>query len=520
YFEDEDGTREIEDLAAWKVGAGQLPLAPHTLTLVEGQSPTCVEDGWKDYYHCEVCDEYFEDEDGASRIEDLDAWKVNAGKVEATGHELTKIDGKVATCTEPGWKDYYQCSVCQHYFEDEDGTTPIANLDAWKVGAGKVVVPHTEVVTYEWNGRICTATKSCGVCHQVLDTESIVGTYVKDWDATCVANEKGHYTATFTRLSTETKVTLMFDVEGTALGHEYEITYTWNKDKTECVAKAHCVRDPEHSDSDIQETASISAGTIKIEGFYFVARFESEEFEEQRIPLLNNVEIIAVAACGTVILICLIVGIAAGIKSSRKPQAQLNRKAKAEARKEAKAEKKAKAEAKKQAQEQNNEVAKAKSEEKVNADAERKAKADAERKAKAEADKKAKAEANKQANTDKEAKAEAKRQALEQKKADAEAKKQAKLEAKERKKAEAEAKKQAKDKKNVGQPEEDASVKAEVNKLMKERLQSEIRVERLKQISESLKKAKTENPEAAKERISLAKEKLAELKSNKLTKKK
>ncbi|MDD6274897.1 MAG: S-layer homology domain-containing protein [Clostridiaceae bacterium] len=58
-------------------------------------------------------------------------------------HAGTKVEGKPATCTEDGWKDYYECS-CGLYFTDADCTDEIADLDAWKVGDGKIeATSHT-----------------------------------------------------------------------------------------------------------------------------------------------------------------------------------------------------------------------------------------------------------------------------------------------------------------------------------------------------------------------------------------
>lgn len=47
-------------------------------------------------------------------------------------HSGTLVKGKEATCTEPGVKDYYTCS-CGKYFEDEECTKEITNLEEWKV---------------------------------------------------------------------------------------------------------------------------------------------------------------------------------------------------------------------------------------------------------------------------------------------------------------------------------------------------------------------------------------------------
>ena len=62
-------------------------------------------------------------------------------------------------------------------------------------------VEHTDVwgePTYAWDGNVCTATRDCvdEEC-SATETETVTGTYVKDTDASCTVNEKGHYEATF-----------------------------------------------------------------------------------------------------------------------------------------------------------------------------------------------------------------------------------------------------------------------------------------------------------------------------------
>ncbi len=52
------------------------------------------------------------------------------------GHNIQKVTGKPATTTEAGYKDYYVCEGCDTYYEDEAGETPIDDLDAWKAEGG------------------------------------------------------------------------------------------------------------------------------------------------------------------------------------------------------------------------------------------------------------------------------------------------------------------------------------------------------------------------------------------------
>lgn len=61
-------------------------------------------------------------------------------------HSGTKIDGQPATEVKDGWKDYYTCS-CGKYFEDAACKTEITDLNAWKIGAGKIAAKGTTTPT-------------------------------------------------------------------------------------------------------------------------------------------------------------------------------------------------------------------------------------------------------------------------------------------------------------------------------------------------------------------------------------
>ncbi len=93
----------------------------HELETVAGKANTCTEGGYSEYLACQRCD----------HIE-------NKTELSATGHTTAIIDGKEPTKDEAGWKDYYQCDVCDAYFEDADATKPIADIEAWKIGDGKL----------------------------------------------------------------------------------------------------------------------------------------------------------------------------------------------------------------------------------------------------------------------------------------------------------------------------------------------------------------------------------------------
>jgi hypothetical protein len=64
----------------------------------------------------------------------------------ALGHTCTvgeKQTGKEATCTTPGWKDYYKCSGCDKTYTDEACTDEITDLEASKASEGKLTADHT-----------------------------------------------------------------------------------------------------------------------------------------------------------------------------------------------------------------------------------------------------------------------------------------------------------------------------------------------------------------------------------------
>lgn len=82
-------------------------------------------------------------------------------------HSTSKIPGQAASCTADGWKDCYQCTVCNRLFSDEACTQEITSLDGWKNGDGKIAaVGH--IGSSDWSydetdhWKICTVA-GCGV---------------------------------------------------------------------------------------------------------------------------------------------------------------------------------------------------------------------------------------------------------------------------------------------------------------------------------------------------------------------
>lgn len=144
-----------------------ITVSKHVPQRVKGQAATAEADGWKDYYYCPDCNAHYEDNRCETAIPDVDAWKVGAGKIGFVSHTIVKQDGKPATCTEDGWKEYYYCTDdgCGEVYEDEQGKTLISDLDAWKVGEGKLVAKW-----HNYENGVCTL---CGEAKPNLVTSTI-----------------------------------------------------------------------------------------------------------------------------------------------------------------------------------------------------------------------------------------------------------------------------------------------------------------------------------------------------------
>ena len=83
----------------------------------------------------------------------------------ATGHATcsggVKQTGQTATCTTPGWKDYYKCAGCEKLYEDANCTVLISDLAVWKTGNGKLTATHNHGTAWKsdtnnhWNECTC-----------------------------------------------------------------------------------------------------------------------------------------------------------------------------------------------------------------------------------------------------------------------------------------------------------------------------------------------------------------------------
>ena len=110
----------------------------HNAIKVERKDPTCTEKGNIEYWYCEACRKYFQDEALTKEL------KQEETIVPATGHNLTKVDEKKPTVDAAGNIEYWYCEVCNKYFSDEKAEhkitledTIIAKLPKFVSGANQ-----------------------------------------------------------------------------------------------------------------------------------------------------------------------------------------------------------------------------------------------------------------------------------------------------------------------------------------------------------------------------------------------
>lgn len=227
YYEDENCTKLISDLEAWKVGEGKI-VAEHTYGDLIDENPavhtqTVLQAGMRAHYHCSVCDTYFDSSKNETTVIALTIpapthsfgdwikdnekhWKVCSCGLKADEHTHNYTDssdmtcntcgydrtvphthgngalqsGQAATCTENGWKDYFKCS-CGKIYTDAACTNEITSLEAWKNGDGKIAAGHSYGDLVAKVDATCSATGmsahyECSVCHTLFDENKAVKT--------------------------------------------------------------------------------------------------------------------------------------------------------------------------------------------------------------------------------------------------------------------------------------------------------------------------------------------------------
>ena len=121
----------------------------HEMSKIEGYSATCTESGMNTYYACKRCDKFFKDKNG--RIETTETDEI----VAPYGHDYWDIDSKQETCTEDGYW-VWKCFDCGHTYTETIPATGHSYPSTWSV----LITPDCQNTGF--------AVKVCFGCHDVI----------------------------------------------------------------------------------------------------------------------------------------------------------------------------------------------------------------------------------------------------------------------------------------------------------------------------------------------------------------
>ena len=191
----------------------------------EAVAATCTEAGNNEYWHCEVCDKYFKNEECTQET------TKEAETIKALGHTKEHITEVAATCTEAGNNEYWHCEICGKYFKNEECTQETTKEAEIIKALGHNKEHITEVAA------TCTEAGNdeywyCGGCKKYFEDEAC---------------------------TTETNISKL---TRPATGHTYgEVEYTWSNDYGTCTAKRVCQNDTGHVET--ENATKITENIIK-----------------------------------------------------------------------------------------------------------------------------------------------------------------------------------------------------------------------------------------------------------------
>ena len=151
-----------------------------------------------------------------------------------------------ATCDEPE-KGHYEVT-----FVNEDFGTKKTQINSFSMGVARGH-KYGEPI-YEWeHGQWCRATRICEYDNNHKQTETKIGVYYKDTDATCEKPEKGHYEVVFENKDFSTQKTQLNSASmGVPIGHKYgEPVYEWEHGQW-CRATRICEYDNNHKETEMK----------------------------------------------------------------------------------------------------------------------------------------------------------------------------------------------------------------------------------------------------------------------------
>ena len=167
-WSDESGQHIVTDLTAKALGhdynaqdvctrcGAKLCSEGHTKDLqVDAVEATCTTAGNIGYYHCSVCNKYYNAETNEQIAE-------NSWKIPAKGHTANHVSAQAATCSKKGNHEYWYCSGCNTYFKEETCENAYTDDADAETGVWIDMIPHTLPAEFDENG-----VKYCSVCGHI-----------------------------------------------------------------------------------------------------------------------------------------------------------------------------------------------------------------------------------------------------------------------------------------------------------------------------------------------------------------
>lgn len=134
------------------VDFGMRPI--HSGTPVKGQEPTCTDDGWKDYYQC-VCGRFYKDQSCQTEIPNLEEWKKDEGKIVKKGHKW----GEPVITFADDCKTATAAFTCQNDSSHAEKQKAVITSEVKIPATSETMGITTYIATINFNGKTYTATK-------------------------------------------------------------------------------------------------------------------------------------------------------------------------------------------------------------------------------------------------------------------------------------------------------------------------------------------------------------------------
>ncbi len=146
----------------------------HSMIKTNAKEPTCTTDGNIDYYQCEICNKYYVDINGINEITLVYTVK------KAHGHSMQYHAEKSATCTTDGNLAYWNCLICNKYYNDFNGKAELEYSNVITKALGHK--PSTEWSTdddYHWYDAECGHTVVFDKAVHTFDNNQCKCGYIK-----------------------------------------------------------------------------------------------------------------------------------------------------------------------------------------------------------------------------------------------------------------------------------------------------------------------------------------------------